>query len=56
MELIDTIATVADDGHIVLVAPLDLAGAFDTLDRDVITQKLSKTCGITDEAVQLIEN
>eukprot|EP00660_Eupelagonema_oceanica_P011668 gene11668-biopygen9248 len=44
-----------DDGNVVLVASLDLAGAFDTLDRQVLSKKLSRTCGTAGAAKELID-
>ena len=38
------------------MASLDLAGAFDTLDKDVMIKKLSRTCGITDKARDLMND
>jgi ribonuclease HI len=46
IQLVDNIATAMDGGHTTLVASLDLAGAFDTLDREVLMRKLDRTCGI----------
>eukprot|EP00665_Eupelagonemidae_sp_cell47_P001288 gene1288-4896_t len=56
MHLIDKIATAMDEGDTVLVASLDLAGAFDTIDRDILVEKLSTTAGIKDDANQLIKD
>eukprot|EP00662_Eupelagonemidae_sp_cell21_P003516 gene3516-biopygen117791 len=56
IQLIDTIATAEGDGQVVLVASLDLAGAFDTLDRELLVQKLRKTCGVTEAAAELIDH
>eukprot|EP00666_Eupelagonemidae_sp_cell4sb_P017927 gene17927-biopygen25986 len=50
------IATAVDDGDVVLVASMDLAGAFDTLDREVLTRKLEDTCGIAGRAKELIQD
>ena len=36
------IAADMDEGKTVLVASLDLAGAFDTVDREILVNKLSK--------------
>eukprot|EP00663_Eupelagonemidae_sp_cell21sb_P006688 gene6688-372_t len=45
-----------DEGGTTLVASLDLAGAFDTLDRERIVSKLARTCGIKGAAGDLLEN
>eukprot|EP00666_Eupelagonemidae_sp_cell4sb_P002548 gene2548-biopygen33462 len=55
VQLIDEIASEIDDGEVVLVASLDLAGAFDTLDREVLIEKLSRYCGIRGAANDLIK-
>ena len=39
-QLIDQIATARDSGEVVIVASLDLAGAFDTIDHDLLCEKL----------------
>eukprot|EP00662_Eupelagonemidae_sp_cell21_P057876 gene57876-biopygen10162 len=54
--LVDHIATALDEGHTTLVASLDLAGAFDTLDRQVLGKKLGNTCGIKGAAGELLED
>eukprot|EP00666_Eupelagonemidae_sp_cell4sb_P017970 gene17970-biopygen36721 len=56
IHLIDGIATGVDDGDVVLVASMDLAGAFDTLDRGVLTRKLEEVCGIAGNAKALIQD
>eukprot|EP00662_Eupelagonemidae_sp_cell21_P021783 gene21783-biopygen31837 len=56
IQLVDYIATALDEGHTTLVASLDLAGAFDTLDRQVLGKKLDKTCGIKGAAGELLED
>eukprot|EP00662_Eupelagonemidae_sp_cell21_P015808 gene15808-biopygen88115 len=56
MQLVDTIATAMGEGKVTLVASLDLAGAFDTLDRDVLVGKLKKTCGITDSVAAFVDD
>eukprot|EP00662_Eupelagonemidae_sp_cell21_P057116 gene57116-biopygen65482 len=45
-----------DEGKVTIVASLDLAGAFDTLDRDILINKLEETCGITGDALDLIKS
>eukprot|EP00666_Eupelagonemidae_sp_cell4sb_P017912 gene17912-biopygen33807 len=45
-----------DDGDIALIASLDLAGAFDTIDREVLVRKLDNTCGIRGAAGDLLED
>ena len=39
-----------------MVASLDLAGAFDTLDHDTLIRKLGNSTGITANALELLEN
>ena len=48
IQLIDIVATAVDNGEVAVVASLDLAGAFDTIDLEVMISKFEKTCGITD--------
>eukprot|EP00660_Eupelagonema_oceanica_P019364 gene19364-biopygen24183 len=58
VQLIDAVATGLDDdeGGVAMVASADLAGAFDTLDRTILVDKLKKTCGVTGAAADLIES
>lgn len=56
IQLIDQIATGLDEGKHVLVASLDLVGAFDTIAREVLLRKLEKQCGITGTAGLLLES
>jgi hypothetical protein len=53
IQLVDTIASAMDEGKTVLVASLDAAGAFDTIDRGVLMTKLDKLCGVRGEAAGL---
>eukprot|EP00666_Eupelagonemidae_sp_cell4sb_P017982 gene17982-biopygen3469 len=55
IQLVDSVASAMDDGETVIVASLDAAGAFDTLDRDVIMMKLEGVCGIRGEAAEWIK-
>eukprot|EP00666_Eupelagonemidae_sp_cell4sb_P017801 gene17801-biopygen13637 len=55
IQLVDSVASAMDDGESVIVASLDAAGAFDTLDRDVIMMKLERVCGIRGEAAEWIK-
>eukprot|EP00666_Eupelagonemidae_sp_cell4sb_P017800 gene17800-biopygen12348 len=55
IQLVDSVASAMDDGESVIVASLDAAGAFDTLDRDVIMMKLEGVCGIRGEAAEWIK-
>ncbi len=56
IHLIDAIATHRDKCETVVVASLDLAGAFDTLDHTTFINKLKDRCGISGCALRLIEN
>eukprot|EP00666_Eupelagonemidae_sp_cell4sb_P004626 gene4626-biopygen1733 len=56
IQLVDEIATAMDDGQTAIVASLDLAGAFDTIDRGILIRKLAQTCGISGPAGELLEN
>eukprot|EP00660_Eupelagonema_oceanica_P019342 gene19342-biopygen21451 len=44
-QLIDRVARARDAGEVVAVASADLAGAFDTVDHDILLEKLEKLCG-----------
>eukprot|EP00666_Eupelagonemidae_sp_cell4sb_P004246 gene4246-biopygen27018 len=62
VQLIDIVASAMDEndgnrrGRAVLVAGLDLAGAFDTIDRQLLVQKIADTCGIKGAAGELLRN
>ena len=56
IQLIDMIATARDEGEAVVVASLDIAGAFDTLDRAVLIDKLEKVCGIEASVLKFLKN
>eukprot|EP00665_Eupelagonemidae_sp_cell47_P004260 gene4260-1042_t len=62
VQLIDIIASAMDEndgnrrGRAVLVATLDLAGAFDTIDRQLLIRKIATTCGINGAAGELLQD
>ena len=45
-----------DEGKVVLVATLDLAGAFDTVDHGILVDKLARTCGVVGAANDLLKD
>jgi ribonuclease HI len=53
-ELVDLIASARDAGEAVVVASLDLAAAFDTIEHDLLCEKLEQCCGINGSALSLI--
>eukprot|EP00666_Eupelagonemidae_sp_cell4sb_P017820 gene17820-biopygen38860 len=56
LELIDTIAMKRAAGEHVCVVSLDLASAFDTLDHDILLEKLENNAGITGAALSLFRS
>jgi len=55
-QLISQIAKARDAHEIAIVISMDLAGAFDTIDHKLLCRKLEKICGITADALKLIES
>eukprot|EP00660_Eupelagonema_oceanica_P019375 gene19375-biopygen33845 len=45
-QLIDHVGRARDAGEVVAVASADLAGAFDTVDHDILLEKVEKICGL----------
>eukprot|EP00660_Eupelagonema_oceanica_P019305 gene19305-biopygen42146 len=52
--LIDHVVAGRDAGDVVVVASADLAGAFDTVDHEVLINKLEKLCGLRSTALRLL--
>eukprot|EP00660_Eupelagonema_oceanica_P019712 gene19712-biopygen17926 len=56
VELVDLVASARDAGEVTVVASADMAGAFDTVDHEILTEKLQKLCGITGSALRLLSS
>ena len=56
IQLVDQIATAMDEGKFVMVASLDLAGAFDTVDKKILIRKLERSCGIQGAVKECLES
>eukprot|EP00660_Eupelagonema_oceanica_P019384 gene19384-biopygen18710 len=55
IQLINQVARARDAGEMVAVASADLAGAFDTVDHEVLIEKLEKRCGLRGSALAFVE-
>eukprot|EP00660_Eupelagonema_oceanica_P019476 gene19476-biopygen39631 len=55
VQLINQVARARDAGEMVAVASADLAGAFDTVDHEVLIEKLEKRCGLRGSALAFME-
>jgi len=48
LEILDGVYTAADDKQVTVLISLDLSAAFDTVDHDVLLQRLQSEFGMTD--------
>eukprot|EP00660_Eupelagonema_oceanica_P019794 gene19794-biopygen2769 len=55
-QIVDLVASARDAGEVTVVASADMAGAFDTVDHQILTEKLQKLCGITGSALRLLSS
>lgn len=55
-QLITQIAKARDEHEIAIVMSLDLAGAFDTIDHEVLCEKLQRVCGVTGDGIRLMQS
>eukprot|EP00660_Eupelagonema_oceanica_P019559 gene19559-biopygen27315 len=56
MQLIEYAAKARNEGEVVAMASADMAGAFDTVDHDILIEKLEKLCGLTGGALSLMRS
>ena len=48
LEILDGVYTAADDKQVTVLISLDLSAAFDTVDQEVLLQRLQSEFGVTD--------
>jgi len=48
LEILDEVYTAADDKQVTVLISLDLSAAFDTVDHEVLLQRLQSEFGVTD--------